>query len=534
MQMRATIEESFVKKTTGSYHHLPTLLLVVGLLLQACGGGGGGGGSNGGGSGGDTMPDAFTFATKTLAEPDTLVESDPVTISGISGAAAVSIVGGEYSINGDAYRSSSGTISNGQQIRVRVRSSDKSLGKASVTVNIGGLSRKFTVETLMVGRVEAETAALIGDASTATDAAASNGQVVAVGAASRGISITSTVEGEAIVVAYRSDVDATLEATINGNAVGEFALQATAGAFAQAGLVTSVDAGDVIEISSPSTAGTSETFVDYVDFSKTTFKSMSTVGTVPSGNDGIAVAANGDLYVSGGPNGNVYRVTAAGIVNSITSALASANGSYVDSNGNLFVAEYRGNAVRKITPGGAVSTFASNLDGPAGIWIDASDNVYVSLFGANFSGNGATVLKITPTGTVSTYASGGGLQGVVAIVGDENGEMYAANWMSGTVFKITGGTVTQLAQTPSAINHVCYSKGYIYIPSPPAGLVRRVGVDGTVEDFIGTAAGAEVNGPVLTADFSAPNACAFNADGTVLYVTERDSGNVHKIDSWVP
>jgi sugar lactone lactonase YvrE len=166
--------------------------------------------------------------------------------------------------------------------------------------------------------------------------------------------------------------------------------------------------------------------------------------------------------------------------------------------------------------------------------LDKDDNVFVSLFGADFSGMGATVLKITPDGTVSTYASGGGLQDVISIVGDENGNVYAANWASGTFFNITGGNVSVLAETGGASNHVCYSHGYIYVPSPSSALIRRVSLDGTVDTFIGTETRQIIDGPIASADFERPNSCAISADGTIMYVMEREKGLLRKIDAGAP
>jgi sugar lactone lactonase YvrE len=81
---------------------------------------------------------------------------------------------------------------------------------------------------------------------------------------------------------------------------------------------------------------------------------------------------------------------------------------------------------------------------------------------------------------------------------------------------------------------VCYSHGYIYIPSPSSALVRRVSLDGTVETFIGTQTRQVIDGAIEGADFERPNACAFDADGTVLYVTDREQGLLRRVDAGAP
>ena len=268
----------------------------------------------------------------------------------------------------------------------------------------------------------------------------------------------------------------------------------------------------------------------------TAFKSVSTLAATGLANttDGLAVGANGDIYVSGGPGGqNILRITPQGAM-SVFAAGFNTNGSYFDSHGNLYVANYAESSVRKITPEGVVTTFASSLDGPAGVWVDPNDNVFVSLFGANFSGVGATVLKVTPDGVVSTYATGGGLQDVIGIVGDENGRVYASNWAGGSLFDITDGNVALLAATVGRTNMICYSNGYIYMPGPADALVRRVSLEGAVETFVGTTTRQTVDGPLAIADFERPNSCAFTPDGSIMYVMDRDNGLLRKVDSGAP
>ena len=75
-----------MQKMKKSFLRLDALLLVAVLLLQGCKP--------------DTTPDAFTFASQSKVTPDTLIESEPVTISGINIPAQLSITGGEYSIDG--------------------------------------------------------------------------------------------------------------------------------------------------------------------------------------------------------------------------------------------------------------------------------------------------------------------------------------------------------------------------------------------------------------------------------------------------
>jgi hypothetical protein len=521
--VRRITQENLMQKMERTFLQLGALLLVSVLLLQGCKI--------------DTAPEPFGFATQTRVAPDTPIESESVTITGINVPAQLSIDGGEYSIDGHAYRDTPGTVKNDQQVRVRVRSSGESSGEATATLTIGGVAGTFTVKTMnFSGRVEAEAASPVGGATTIGDVAASKGKAVFVGSAGLGISIAESVDAKALILAYRTDIAGTLAVTVNGRPAGKFTLRPTGGAYRTSSVVVSVTAGDHVTVANPPKAGASETYIDYVAFTDSPFKAVSTLAAtgLAGTTDGIAVGANGDIYVSGGAGAaNVLRITPEGEM-SVFAAGFESNGSAFDSSGNLYVANYTGSSVRKITPQGVVTTFASSLDGPAGIWVDRNDHVFVSLFGANFSGVGASVLEITPDGVVSAYATGGGLQDVIGIVGDENGRIYASNWAGGRLYDITGGNVRLLADTGGRTNMICYSNGHIYMPSPGDALVRRVSLAGAVETFIGTTTRQTIDGPLAVADFERPNSCAFAADGTIMYVMDRDNGLLRKVDSGMP
>ncbi len=510
-------------KMKRSFPQAGALLLVAALLLQGCKL--------------DTTPDAFSFASQTNVAPDTLIESAPVTMTGITYQAPVSITGGEYSIDGGAYVDSAGKVEKHQKVRVRVRSSTESSGEVSATLTVGDVSATFTVKTAnFTGRVEAEDASPVGGASTVADSAASSGEAVFIGSSGLGISIAESLGAQALIIAYRSDTAGALAVTVDGAEAGNFTLRPTGGGYATSSVVASVSAGDVVAISNPTAGSTTETYIDYVYFTDSPFKAVSTLAaTSLATSDGTAVAANGDIYVSGGGGGrNVLRVTPDGEVSEFAAGFAYANGSDFDTSGNLYVADYGGNAVRKITPEGVMTTLASSLDGPAGVWVDQNGDVLVSLFGANGSGAGRAVLKITPAGVVSTYATGGGLQDVIGIVGDENGQVYASNWASGVIYNITGGNVAVLAQTGGTANHICYSNGFFYVPSPGDALIRRVSLDGVVETFTGTTTRQTIDGPLAVADFDRPNSCDFSPDGTILYVMDRGTGRLRKVDAGMP
>ncbi|TXT35993.1 MAG: putative Large exoprotein involved in heme utilization or adhesion, partial [Comamonadaceae bacterium] len=96
----------------------------------------------------DTIPDAFAFTDVTGQSVSTLVESNAITVAGINAAAAISVTGGEYSINGGAFTNAAGTVNNGQTVKVR-HTTRASNGTATNTVlTIGGVTDTFTSTTV--------------------------------------------------------------------------------------------------------------------------------------------------------------------------------------------------------------------------------------------------------------------------------------------------------------------------------------------------------------------------------------------------
>jgi len=67
----------------------------------------------------DNTPNAFTFTDVTGANVSTLYTSNQFTLAGIYCNATISINGGQFQINSNAWRSSSTTVANGSLIRVR-------------------------------------------------------------------------------------------------------------------------------------------------------------------------------------------------------------------------------------------------------------------------------------------------------------------------------------------------------------------------------------------------------------------------------
>ncbi len=95
----------------------------------------------------DTTPDSFSFDSVTDAELSTEYTSNTITVSGINTAVAVSITGGEYSINGGVFADTASTVVEGDQISVRLTSADANEVSSTASLTVGGVSADFTITT---------------------------------------------------------------------------------------------------------------------------------------------------------------------------------------------------------------------------------------------------------------------------------------------------------------------------------------------------------------------------------------------------
>jgi hypothetical protein len=95
----------------------------------------------------DTDPDPFNFASLIDQPLNTVVVSNAVTITGINAPAPVSVVGGEYSIDGGVFTSAAGTVTNGQEIAVRQTTAGASEATTNASLQVGTIVGVFSVTT---------------------------------------------------------------------------------------------------------------------------------------------------------------------------------------------------------------------------------------------------------------------------------------------------------------------------------------------------------------------------------------------------
>lgn len=97
--------------------------------------------------GDDTTPDAFSFTDQNNVALSSVITSNAISITGINVATAISVSGGEYSVNGGAYTATSSTVNNNDTVTVRQTSSDAYFTTTDAVLTVGSVSDTFSVTT---------------------------------------------------------------------------------------------------------------------------------------------------------------------------------------------------------------------------------------------------------------------------------------------------------------------------------------------------------------------------------------------------
>jgi sugar lactone lactonase YvrE len=227
---------------------------------------------------------------------------------------------------------------------------------------------------------------------------------------------------------------------------------------------------------------------------------------------GIAIDAQGNLYVADAANNAIRKISISGTVSTIAGSTAkgSANGTgtaatfsspqglAVDASGDVFVADNANNLIREITAAGVVTTLAGNgtqgaTNGvdtaatffePTAIAIDASGNLYVADFGNNL------IRKVTQAGKVTTlagsgaagFANGSGVaaafNGPTGIALDASGNIYVADYGNNAIRIITAAGVVSTLNSNVTLNHpygiTVDASGNIYVTNYGNSTIQKI------------------------------------------------------------
>ena len=103
----------------------------------------------------DASPDTFSFSGKAAVLPGSSVESEPITVAGLTVTAPIAVTGGEYAISQDggatwsAYSTSHPpVVANGTLVKVRLTAASSPAATTVATLAIGGVTGSFSVTTM--------------------------------------------------------------------------------------------------------------------------------------------------------------------------------------------------------------------------------------------------------------------------------------------------------------------------------------------------------------------------------------------------
>ncbi len=286
----------------------------------------------------------------------------------------------------------------------------------------------------------------------------------------------------------------------------------------------------------------------------------------------VAVDAAGNIYVADYGNDLIRKITPAGLVSTLagtgvqgdinaTGALASFNrpsGVAVDANGNVYVADQGNSQIREITPAGVVTTLAggdttgttngpgasATFFNPTGVAVDPKGNVYVADAGNNL------IRLINTSGIVSTYAGSvtdttqSIFNNPTGVAADALGNVFVANYLNSNILSINAsGTINVLAGTgvqgsangpanaatfffPS--NVAVDAAENVYVADEVNNLIRKITPNGTVSTLAGSGVAGATDSTGTAASFNGPAGIAVDAAGNV-YVADANNNLIRKI-----
>ena len=301
---------------------------------------------------------------------------------------------------------------------------------------------------------------------------------------------------------------------------------------------------------------------------------------------GVAVDAQGDLFIADWDNDVVEEVTPAGKLSVVAgdgrfdapptpgpadSSTLVPLGVAVDAHGDLFIADYWNNVVEEVSPAGRLSIVAgdgnvgrptlgpansSRLDAPEGVAVDAHGDLFIADYWNN------VVEEVSPAGRLSVVAGDGQLGSPTpgpatsskldnpsGVAVGTHGDLFIADRGNNVVEKVTAsGTLSVVAgvvgngnggpptpgparsselDNPSGV--AVDAHGDLFIADTDNQVVEEVTPAGRLSVVAGgTREGAPTPGPATRSGLSFPVGVAVDAHGD-LFIADQGNNDVEKV-----
>jgi sugar lactone lactonase YvrE len=300
---------------------------------------------------------------------------------------------------------------------------------------------------------------------------------------------------------------------------------------------------------------------------------------------GVAVDVNGNLFIADTYNNRIRKVDNNGIITTVAGGgnagdqgvatnaeLSDPQGVAVDANGNLFIADTDNSRIRKVDTNWIISTVAGNgtasysgdegtatdavLHGPCGVAVDFNGNLFIA------DTDNSRIRKVGANGIITTVAGGGtnypGDGGVATnaelsypqgVAVDANGRLFIADTYDNRIRKVDiNGIITTVAgggtnypgdggvATEAGLWYpqgvAVDAKGNLFIADSWNNRIRKVDTNGIITTAAGngTAGYSGDGGVAANAELSYPQGLAVDVNGN-LFLADADNNRIRKLDT---
>ena len=309
---------------------------------------------------------------------------------------------------------------------------------------------------------------------------------------------------------------------------------------------------------------------------------------------GLAVDRAGNLFIADPYSSRIRKVNPDGVITTVagtgtsgfsgdggpaTSAqLGGAPGVAVDADGNLFIADFNNNRIRKVTAAGLITTvagtgsafpFSGGFSGDGGPAAAARLNLPqgVAVDGGNLliaDSSNQRIRKINLARVITTVAGNGALTGFSGdfgsataaelngpwdVVADAEGDLFIADEFNHRIRKVTAdgiittvagngafgfsgdGGLATAARLSSPRGLALDAKGSLFFADQGNGRIRKMNTEGVITTVAGTATAgfSGDGGPATSARLDRPVAVAVDGSGNI-YIAEMGH-RVRRVDA---